>query len=107
MKTLSPEAMRLGISERHFQQRVVELGKLFGWRRIYHPWTSLHSASGWPDLTLCKPPRLICAELKSERGRFTPAQEGWLNDLAACGVEVHRWRPSDWPTIVDVLRADT
>lgn len=90
--------------EAHFQTRVVNLARLLGYRRIYHPWTSVHSASGWPDLVLCKPPRLIFAELKAERGRVMPAQQGWLDDLAACGQEVYVWRPSDWAVIVGVLQ---
>lgn len=91
-------------SEGHFQTRLVNLAKLLGWRRIYHPWSSIHSASGWPDLVLCKPPRLIFAELKKEKGRVTAAQQGWLEDLTACGQEVYCWRPSDYGAIVEILQ---
>jgi hypothetical protein len=61
--------------------------------------------AGLPDLILCKPPRLIFAELKSERGRVRAEQQAWLDALRQCaGVEVYLWRPSDWASIVETLK---
>ena len=62
-----------------------------GWD-AYHPWLSTHSASGYPDLTLVRPPRLVFAELKSERGKTTDAQDRWLERLARCNAEAYLWR---------------
>ncbi len=54
---------------------------------------------------MVRPPRLVFAELKAERGRTTPHQERWLALLGACpGVESHLWRPSDLAHIAEVLR---
>lgn len=92
------------LSEAQFQAQVVALARLFGWES-YHPWLSVRSARGWPDLALVRPPRLILAELKSEKGKATVAQQRWLDLLGQCpGVEVYLWRPSDWPTIEEALR---
>ncbi|MFH1602478.1 MAG: VRR-NUC domain-containing protein [Pseudomonadota bacterium] len=92
------------VTEAEFQKQVVQLAKLLGWE-TYHPWLSVYSAKGWPDLALCRPPRLLLAELKTEKGKVSVSQQRWLDLLGQCdGVEVAIWRPSDWPTIEEVLR---
>jgi hypothetical protein len=91
------------ITERDFQAQVLELAHLCGWL-AYHTWTSVHSPSGYPDLTLARAPRVIFAELKSQRGRVTPAQCDWLEELRRCpGTECYLWRPSDFAEISRVL----
>ncbi len=92
------------LSEAAFQKQVVALSRLFGWAD-YHTQFSIRSAHGWPDLALCRPPRLVLAELKAEKGKLTLAQERWLDLLGQCpGVEVFCWRPADWETIEEALR---
>lgn len=91
-------------TERAFQAQVIELARLCGWR-VHHQWSAVHSPAGWPDLVLCRPPRLVIAELKAEDGVLTPAQETWIALLRACpGVETFVWRPSDWDEISRTLR---
>ena len=90
------------ISEKQWMAQVVELAGILGWE-TYHAWLSIHSPRGWPDLVLCRPPRLVLAELKAERGQVSEAQDHWLTLLAECGVEVHVWRPSDLPAVRDAL----
>ena len=81
------------ISERDFLAQVRDLAKLYRWR-TYHTWTSIRSEQGWPDLALCRPPRLILAELKTTKGKTTSHQDEWLGLLAQCpGVECYLWRP--------------
>jgi len=92
-------------SEAHFQQRVMNLARYLGWRRRYHTLDSMGSAPGLPDLLLLRPPRKVWAELKSQHGRLTTDQKGWIEDLRACGDDVYVWRPSDWPEIQRVLGA--
>jgi hypothetical protein len=92
------------ITEAQFLRQVQHLAAMFSWRG-YHPALSKWSERGWPDIALCRPPRLILAELKSEFGKVTPQQAEWLADLARCpGVEVYLWRPSDFERIVELLR---
>jgi len=59
---------------------------------------------GWPDLILARPPRLIAAELKSDKGKTDPEQDRVLALLDACGLEVYVWRPRDLMEIADILR---
>lgn len=97
IKLLPPEP------EKQFQAAVVQLAKLNGWA-TYHAYDSRRSASGMPDLLLVKPPRLIFAELKSSRGRLSPAQTAWLALLKAVPcAEVHVWRPEDKQHIAAIL----
>jgi hypothetical protein len=82
---------------------VLDLARLNRWA-TFHPFDSRRSASGWPDLALCRPPRLLLLELKREGGKLTEDQQRWLELLRQCpGVEVHCFRPADWDAIVKVL----
>lgn len=90
-------------TERDLAQAVVQLARLGHWR-CYHTYDSRRSTHGYPDYTLLKGPRLIFAELKSEKGRVRPEQVGWLDDLSDVpGVECYLWRPSDFDEIVETL----
>jgi hypothetical protein len=92
------------IPEAMLMRQVLELARLRGWAD-YHALDSRGSEPGWPDLALCRPPRVVFAELKSETGRVSAAQRRWLDLLGQCpGIETHVWRPGDWPRIVEVLR---
>jgi hypothetical protein len=90
---------QLRYSERQFREQIVTLARLRGWA-VYWTWTSIHSPAGFPDLVLCRPPRLIFAELKTATATVTPAQQEWLAALGACGTsEAFLWRPADWPQV--------
>jgi hypothetical protein len=91
------------ISERQFMAQVTRLANLLGWK-TYHTHDSRRSEAGSPDLVLVRRPRLIFAELKSERGKATDEQRAWLGELRECGQSVYLWRPSDWREIERVLR---
>ena len=94
------------ITEKEFMADLKKFAVMLGWK-WYHPYLSIHSERGFPDVTLVKPPRLIYAELKSEKGKVTDNQQEWLDILSAIpGVEVYLWRPTDedWEEIVRVLR---
>lgn len=104
--TPRPRNLLFHTSERDFARTVIELAELRGWR-VYRTWNSLHSPKGWPDLALVhdRPPRLVFAELKTERGKLTEPQRETLDLLAAVpGVIVAEcWRPSSWARIEAVL----
>ena len=98
MKTLDT------LTEKDFMQNVLDLARLTGWR-CYHTHDSRRSEAGFPDLCLARRGRLVFAELKTASGRVTDAQRQWLGALSACpGLEVHVWRPADWPAVREVLR---
>ena len=73
------------MTERDLQDNVIALLKLHGYR-VYHPWSSIHSEAGWPDLAAVKDGRLLFIECKTEKGRVTKAQRQWLTELD--GVKV-------------------
>jgi hypothetical protein len=92
------------LTEKQFQRQVADLAHLLRWQ-TYHPYLSIHSERGWPDLTLIRPPRLLFAELKTAKGKTTVHQDKWLGLLGECpGVEVYLWRPADWDAITEALR---
>jgi len=92
-------------TEKQWMEQVRDLAvRVYGWE-LYHPWLSIRSAGGWPDLALVRPPRLILAELKTDKGKLRPSQERWLALLSQCpGVEVYVWRPSDLEHVAEVLQ---
>ena len=92
------------LTEKEFSQQVVDLAFITGWH-VHRTWTSIHSPAGWPDLVLCRPPRLIIAELKAEGKKLTPDQADWLECLRRVpGIEVACWWPSYWEIIVATLK---
>jgi hypothetical protein len=97
------------LSEKQWQQRVVDFARLKRWK-VYHTLDSRGSAAGFPDLVLVRAPRLIFAELKTDRAKSvaTPAQVAWLTELAECmpgnpHLEVCVWRPADWSDVRRIL----
>jgi len=92
------------ITEKQLREQIRDLCKVLGWK-FYFTWTSIHSPRGMPDLILCKPPRLLFAELKTEKGAVSSYQQEWLDLLNECGgnVECYVWRPSDVEAIANIL----
>jgi len=88
------------MSEDELLEAVLTLAKLLRWRR-YHVRNSragiIQGDTGFPDLVLVRPPRIMFVELKAAKGRLRPGQGDWLSYLLGCpGVEVAIWKPSDW-----------
>ncbi len=104
VRTGSSVALPAGpMTERVFMQSIIDLAKREGWRH-YHTHDSRRSPSGFPDLVLVKPPRIIAAEVKTETGQVTADQQNWLDDLGLTPVETFIWRPSYWAGIVAALK---
>ncbi len=107
--------LKLSMTEAQFQEQVIDYAHLMHWRVAHFRagmtksgnWVTPVSAdgAGFPDLVMVRRGRLIFAELKSERGRLSPNQEPWIDDLTAFGpAEVYLWKPSMWSGIVEVLK---
>ena len=100
------------MSEDQLKAAVIELAELLGWRvftirNSKRAVVQSRTGKGWPDLALCRPPRLLLVELKSAQGRPTPEQHEWLCALSDCeGVETALWRPQQWTdaTIEEALQ---
>lgn len=101
------------ISEADFLLQVMAVSFCFRWK-VHHvrpAWskkgwrTPVQGDVGYPDLTLLRAPRVIVAELKTDKGQLTPEQKEWLEAFRKCpGVETYLWRPRMWSDIVDILR---
>jgi len=93
-----------GMTEKAFQKIVLSLFREAGWRvchfadsrRQVKPGVFVGdvNAKGFPDVVAVKRSRLVFVELKSDTGRLTLDQKGWLSDVQAAGCEVFVWRPS-------------
>ena len=118
-------------SEKEFQAAVIEYAHLNGWMVAhFRPgmmksgrWvTPMIGDPGFPDLVMTRYDRLVFAELKSEKGRISEAQQAWrecLDKVAEASVdpsswsvrdnpvEYFLWRPSDWDEIEQTLRRRT
>lgn len=104
-KQLSPPLFSRSLREKHFQQQVLDLARMYGWL-AFHDYDSRMNARGFLDTVLLKPGRLIFAELKSETGTLRPEQKQWMQWLATCPcVEVYLWRPGDFDSIVATLQS--
>jgi hypothetical protein len=94
------------LSEKAFMRQVIDYARLMGWS-VYHPWISVRSEPGYPDLTLVRAGRLVVAELKAAGGKLTPAQEKWLGIFGGVPCcEVRIWYPTDqhWVDIERTLK---
>lgn len=95
------------LSEADFQQRVLDLAALTGWRAYHHPDSRHATTAGLPDLILLHMAtgRIVFAELKKATGRVRPGQREFLEAAAKDPRnEVALWRPADWNQVAAVLR---
>jgi hypothetical protein len=94
------------ITEKHLQELVRKAAIIHGYK-FYHTWNSMHSVKGWPDCILVKNGRMLCVELKSEKGIVTQDQQDWLEALGRVpGVEVQVLRPSGFDKFFEELRRE-
>lgn len=106
------------MTERAWMGEVLQLARVFKWaawhdnatnapRRCPRCRAEIHlprNVAGWPDLLLIRGDTLIVAELKADRGRTTPEQEGWLAAFRQVRrVVVAVWRPRDAEAVAKVL----
>jgi hypothetical protein len=113
VRASAPRPESVDISEKDFQKTVTDALTLFGWRwchfrpaRTATGWrTALSGSPGFPDLVAVRGDRVLFVELKAANGKLRDEQQSWLSALGATGaVEVHCWRPSDWPFLERVIR---
>ena len=92
------------ILEKDFQLEVRGIAVDYGWE----VWTTLRSKGspkGDPDLRLCRPPRYLTVELKTDKGVLSPRQKIAKELLEQCypGVEYYLWRPRDMDDVHRIL----
>jgi hypothetical protein len=118
----TPPRRSPALSERDFQQQVMELAEYSGWETL-HVRTSMQQgrymtattgtmAKGWPDLVLVhrSHQRLLFVELKADNGRLRPEQSRVLSLLwqlvegpSREWAEVYVWKPADFDEIRRIL----
>jgi hypothetical protein len=108
------------LSEAAFQAQVIDLAHTLGYR-VSHFRAAMNAKGQWrtpvaadgkgfPDLVMVRAdtkrwaPRVIFAELKTDKGRLSSEQAAWLDALKSAGQETYLWRPRNWDEIVQVLR---
>lgn len=101
------------ISERDWQRQVCDAAELYGWRWAH--FRPAQTGKGWrtpvagplgvgfPDLVMVRGDRLLMVELKAEHAHLSPPQRQ-VHAVLADAVELHVWRPSDLPLVMDTLR---
>src|SRR5258706_10722087 len=90
------------MTEREWQAQVVQLARTLGWDHIYHTHDSRSSEPGFPDLVLVRE-RVVYLELKTDTGKLSAAQEGWIAALVRARAEVYVCRPMDLPRLAKIL----
>jgi hypothetical protein len=98
-------------SERLFQDAVMRVANMNGWDAHhiragrYGNYYKTDGLPGMPDLLLISRNGhgLIWAELKTQTGRLSDAQQVRIEQLRVNGQEVHVWRPNDMQAIADRL----
>jgi hypothetical protein len=81
------------MSEDHLERAMRRILKDLPTVLAYHPRDSRRSASGWPDWCLVGPGGVLFRELKTVKGKVTPAQDEWLCALTDAGQDAGVWRP--------------
>lgn len=98
------------ISEARWQKTVTDAATLYGWLWYHAPANRpvggriLNIKAGFPDLVLVRGDRMLLAELKTQLGKTTPAQDDWLWAASQVpGVETYIWRPGDRKAVMQIL----
>lgn len=103
-----------GLTEAEFQSQVMVVARRFGWRvahagraKVGGKWVT-RMATGWPDLTLLRPPELVFLELKRTGGRIRPEQTVWVDELdTVAGVTAAIVGPDDAEWVWQLLSRRT
>jgi hypothetical protein len=100
------------MTEDDFLKTVIDLAHVYGWK-CFHARPAMTSkgwrtpvqadGAGFPDLVLARE-RIIFAELKSEKGKLSDAQQAWRDVILAAGGEYYVWRPENFEKIVEILK---
>ena len=105
------------MSEKDFENTVVEYAQRMGWKVIHIPTIKAENehgevyyltpyvgdGKGFPDWIFIRE-RVVWPELKKQKGKLSDDQKKWRDWLLAAKQEWYCWRPSDWEQIVEILK---
>ncbi len=90
--TVDPDATW---TEKELMETIRHAALECGWR-YYHTQVSLYSARGFPDIVMVRRGRMLVWEIKGPKGKPTPAQTEWIEDLKQVpGVDARVIYPND------------
>lgn len=109
------------VSEAAWQEQVIAMAERAGWE-VWHDRATniprkcphcggilrlIRNAAGLPDLLLWHPAarRFMAAELKSDAGKVTPAQQHIIDLFVLAGIDAYVWRPSMVRAVEMILSA--
>lgn len=84
----------MAMKEATLEENVRQACKVLGLMR-YHTYRSTKSPAGFVDDVIVGK-WVMWRELKTQKGKLSPAQAQWMAQLAATGADVSIWRPSAW-----------
>lgn len=97
-------ALDATVSETTFRGAVCDLLTARNWRWSYIPDSrKVQGHAGIPDIIAVRGERLLFIELKTERGRLSPAQQVWHKALDFTAAESYVFRPHDAQRIERIL----
>jgi len=93
------------LTEKVLQEAVIKAAGYLGYRH-FHAFSMIRSDAGFPDLILLRERdgRRFAIELKTERGKVSPAQTDWLAAFSTCGIPAFVVRPKDLDWLLETLR---
>ena len=71
--------------EKDFMDQLLDAAVPAGWM-AYHTYDSRRSTAGFPALVPGKPPVVVFADLKTEKGRTSKEQEEWLRSWGSAPI---------------------
>ena len=105
------------VKEAEFQQTIIDLAHLKGWRiahfrsvrqqradgRVFYSTPVQGDGAGFPDLLMLRDERMVAAEIKVGSNKTSDVQDEWLDAFRNAGAEVYVWYPKDWDEACRVL----
>lgn|SRR5574343_1024439 len=105
------------MTEAEFQQQVIDLARLTGWRvahfrsvrqvrrdgAVFYSTPVQADGAGFLDLLMLRNGYGIVAELKVGRNKLSDDQKAWISEWEQTDFDVRVWRPEDWDEIVEAL----
>ena len=101
-----PNPIMARLKEREYQAMIVDRAHARGWL-VHHDRGDYRNCiagdPGFPDLVLARDGVVLFFEVKTEKGKTTPAQDRWAKELLGRGQMVSTVRPSDWEVVCQLL----
>jgi hypothetical protein len=97
------------MKEAEFAKRIEDTANLLQ-LRWHHETDSRRSKAGFPDYVFVGPDGILFLEIKATKGRVSPQQQAWIDDLSAAdlgdgwGVRAYVAYPKDWDRVLSDLK---